>query len=454
MTPTSQDLLAAVRVHADRVHDAVRRLGCSPTEALEVVTESALNLIGAAAGSAGRSSNPQGTDLVDWWFARARALGQRAVGSNPHEPLEAPLGSGLLAADQDQTVLADVLQRLPDREQLALLLRDSYALTEPSLATALGISPDAAMELVVAARRRFLAELDGAVAPALDGHRRDLPALARLAEGRQVAAHDATTRRHVQSCSACQSLVQDLEQVHLLLAGLTIAALPDADRGALLLRVEAAAHAALPSSSRLMESDESDDQPRRLLSPFGAVLLLGLAVLAGLGLGLALSRGDSSPGRGLTTLGTPTPSLAPSAALPIIAVAPPVSPAPLPSPTVFTVAPSPRTEQAASSAPSAGQPSTSGLPPLALTMTLDQTTGPNDTLLTVQGTGWPAGQGIKLDYLDQFGRPLGASSFTTTDARGDFTATIRANDPTGLPGRHRVRGISGGTTATTTYDAT
>ena len=454
MTPTSEDLLAAVRVHADRVHDAVRRLGCSPAAAVEVVTESALNLVAAASGQAGPPGDRSGADLVGWWFARARSLGQRAAGSDPDEVLGAPLGSGLLAADQDQAVLADVLEQLPDRMQLALLLRDSYALTEASLATALGVSADAAMEVVVAARRTFLAALDGAAAPALDGHRRDLPALARLAEGGHVAAPDATTRRHVQSCSACQSLVQDLEQVHLLLAGLTIAALPDADRGALLVRVEAAARAALPSSGHLVDHDEPDDQPRRLLSPVAAVLLLGLAVLAGLGLGLLLSRGDSSTGRALTTLATPTPSLAPSAPLPMLSVAPPVSPAPLPSPTVFTVAPSPPAAQPASSTPSAGQAPASGVAPLALTMTLDQTSGPNDTLLTVQGTGWPAGQGVRLDYLDQFGRAVGTSSFTTATARGDFTATLRAHDPTGLPGRHRVRAISGGTTATTTYDAT
>src|SRR6476661_8900392 len=136
---SAEDLSAAVRVHADRVHDFLRRLGCTPPAAAEVLETSALDLVETAAGSP-----RQVTDVVGWWFGRARALGVRVAGGDS----ELPLGGGLLSADADQERVAEALERLPERERVAVLLRDSYALSATSVAVALGTDADAAMEIV------------------------------------------------------------------------------------------------------------------------------------------------------------------------------------------------------------------------------------------------------------------------------------------------------------------
>ena len=446
MTLTPDDLLAVVRVHADRVHDAVRRLGCSPAVALEVVTESALDLVAVVARDPAAAGDP-----VGWWFARAWDLGQPAAGDSP----DLPLGGGLLSADQDQVVLAEVLEELPERDRMALLLRDSYALPEVSLGAALDLAPDPAMAVVGRARLSFLLTCERAVPHDVGSHQLDLPALVRLAEGGQLAARDATTRRHVQSCATCQSTVRALERAHLLLAGLTVVALPEAERQVLLAQVEAAATLALTRPpARAAEEDDEDDLPRRLLSPLVALLLLGLAVLVGLGSGVLLSRSGTAGVRPLEAL--PAQVNPDDAAAPEVAasIAPPRSPDPLPSLTVFTVAPSPQAEPSPVTATSASPtPRATGTPMAVLRLTVSPGSGPNGATLTVRGTGWPAQQAVRLDYLDQFGR-VGSSALATADARGAFTATIRAEDPILPSGRHTVRASSGQQQATAPYDAT
>ncbi|MFN2521706.1 MAG: hypothetical protein ABR614_00115, partial [Mycobacteriales bacterium] len=116
---SAEDLTAAVRVHADRVHDFLRRLGCEPGAAVEVVETSALDLVQTAAGDQRNIS-----DLVGWWFGRARGLGVRVAGGSSG----VPLGGGLLSADADQQRIAEALEQLPERERVAVLLRDAYAL--------------------------------------------------------------------------------------------------------------------------------------------------------------------------------------------------------------------------------------------------------------------------------------------------------------------------------------
>jgi hypothetical protein len=94
---SAEDVSAAVRIHADRLHDFVRRLGCNAASAVEVVETSALDLVDAVA-----TAPETVPDVVGWWFARARALGRRV----PDGASDLPLGGGLLSADQDQAVLA------------------------------------------------------------------------------------------------------------------------------------------------------------------------------------------------------------------------------------------------------------------------------------------------------------------------------------------------------------
>src|SRR3954462_10914516 len=219
---SAEDVSAAVRVHADRVHDFLRRLGCTPAAAAEALETSALDLIETAAGSP-----RQVTHIGGWGVGRARARGARVAGGDN----ELPLGGGLLAADADQERVAEALERLPERERVAVLLRDSYALSPAAVAVALGTDADAAMETVGRGRLRFLQSI-GDELPSTGGHPVALAALARLGLGGPVAARDATTRRHAQSCTVCGGVLAAQERAHRLLAGLTVVALPDADREA------------------------------------------------------------------------------------------------------------------------------------------------------------------------------------------------------------------------------
>ncbi|MCW2608221.1 MAG: hypothetical protein JWO60_2914, partial [Frankiales bacterium] len=155
---SAERMVAVVRVHADRVHDAVRRLGCSPAASVEVVEASALDVVQAAA--AGRVTDPLGA-----WFARARELAEGA-----QTDADVPVGGGVLATDRDQELLSSALDARPEPERLALLLRDSYDLPAESVGTVLGTDADGAMELVGAARLRFLPGIDGQPPHRLAGH--------------------------------------------------------------------------------------------------------------------------------------------------------------------------------------------------------------------------------------------------------------------------------------------
>jgi len=447
---TAEDLTAAVRVHADRVHDFVRRLGCAPDTAAEVVETSAMDLVKAAANTPKAVGN-----AIGWWFDRARALSARVAGGTS----DLPLGGGLLSADAEQTRVAEALEALPERERIALLLRDSYALSTASVGVALGTDGDAAMETAGRGRLRFLQSL-GDELPATSGHPVELAALARLGEGGQVAARDATPRRHAQSCQICRAVWDCQQRAHLLLAGLTVAALPEGERDRLLARVDTAAKAALPSSAALLVTEDSEeffeeDEPSRWTVPVYASLAVVLAVLLGLGIGLLASRGSSSrsTGSGVDTsdpgvLPPVLPSPLPRASVTV--AAPPPTAAPATSTRVFTVEPSPTAAPASSGPASAAPPPEPAADPLSLTS--NPTSGPNGQELTVQGTGWMPGGMVTLEYVDPLGRQTGSRATQTVDARGRFTTTLSAQDPSNLPGRHTIRATDGTNTASASYD--
>lgn len=272
---------AAVRVHADRVHDLARRLGCTPAAAVHVVTSSALDLVEASAGSAGAVP-----DAVGWFFARARELSRQAAGGD----LYLPLGGGVLSADDDQTRLAQALEALLDTDRVPVLLRDAYALPAGTVAVALGTDPDGAMAAVARARLAFL-RATGESLPAPAGHPVDLAALARLGEGGPVSARDATTRRHMQSCASCQAVRDAQERAHRMLAALTVVALPDVERDRTLARTDARARTVLPGPVAVRRpADEDDPAPRSLLTPLYVVLALVVAVVIGVVAGVLLSR--------------------------------------------------------------------------------------------------------------------------------------------------------------------
>ncbi len=447
---SAERLVAVVRVHADRVHDAVRRLGCSPDAAVRVAEASALDLVEAVAQ--GRSADPLGT-----WFARARVLAAEVQATASPDQGDVPRGEGVLAKDADQALLGRALDVLPEPQRLALLLRDSYDLPAESVGVALGTDADGAMQRVGEARLAFLPGIDGEPRAALPGHVTEPDALARLAEAGPVAARDATVRRHAQACSACRSVVEAEDYAHRLLTGLVVVALPEADRDALLDRVEQAAVAALPSaaSSTVVEEDleEDDDEPRRVLTPLGALLGLVVAALLGLGLGLLLTR---SPG------GISTSAAAGGLSRPVTAApAPAVPPAPAdqvqrartPPPAdtrVFPIAP--RT-----TAPPPPEPvvvPTTEAPVDALALSLDPSSGPNGQQVSVSGTGWTPGVEVVLTYLDPTGAPTGSSAAAVPDERGRFTVTLAALDPQNLPGEHQVQATNGDQSSSAGYAST
>jgi DNA-directed RNA polymerase specialized sigma24 family protein len=444
---SAEDVVAAVRVHADRVHDAVRRIGCDPEAAVQVVEESAVDLVEVVA------ARPETVeDAVGWWFARARALGRRVATRSA----ELPLGGGVLAVDEDQEVLAEALEQLPERERVALLLRDSYDLPAASVGAALGTDTDGAMELVGRARLAFLPLVDDEPAPDVPTHQGDLGALARIGQGGQIAARDATIRRHALSCDACRTVTDAQQRAHLLLTGLTVVALPERERAGLLGRVEDRAYDVLPTSASLLldvaEEEEywDDDEDPRLFSPLLALLSLVVAVLLGLGIGLLLSRsgGVSSLLGGDGRLPADVELLTPPSRAPEVLVSPPTIEAPRPRTTVFVIpppSPEPPPEPSPQPSPAPAQDPVS--------LTVDPASGPNGARVTVSGTGFTPGAEVTLAYLDPTGADTGSRSVVTADARGRFTGELTAQDPNNLPGRHTIRATDGSVTAEAAYDA-
>ncbi len=437
---SAEDVLAAVRVHADRVHDAVRRLGCDPRAAAEVVETSALDLVDAVA------TRPETVpDAVGWWFGRARALAVRVAARTP----DLPLGGGVLSVDEDQEVLAEALDQLPEPERFVLLLRDSYDLPAGSVAAALGTDAAEAMERVGRARLALLPLVDDEPALAVPDHQSDVGALARIGEGGPVAARDATTRRHALSCEACRGLTDAQQRAHLLLTGLTVVALPEAQRGGVLARVGTAAQAALPTNAELpvpyQDERWDDDVEPRSFSLLLVLLLLLVAGLLGVGLGLLLTQtgGDETTSAG--TLPEDAQLISPPPPTPSATVSPPTLQFPAPRTTVFVIPPP-------SPPPPSPEPTVAPVPePLGIT--IDPTSGPNGEQLTVSGTGWTPGVEVALEYVDPAGRPTGSQSLVTADARGRFTAELAALDPENLPGPHVVRAGDGELTAEAAYDA-
>jgi len=443
---SAEDLVVVVRVHLDRVHDAVRRLGCGPRAAVDVVQTSALDLVDVVA------RQPETVqDAVGWWFARAGTLGHGAAAAAP----DLPRGHGLLAVDAGQARLAAALEALPESQRVPLLLRDSYDLPPASVGAALGVDVDAAMEQVARARLALLPLLDDAGSPAVPAHQDDLGALARLGEGPPVAPRDEQTRRHALSCAACRQVVDAQEQARVLLGALTVVALDDDEREALLLRLEHAAYAALPTRAALVvrgraQREAGDDEPAPALSPAVAVLAIALAILLGLGAGLVLSRdrpsvvpvgADGSLPSGVTLV---SPPAEPTATL----ASPPTVIAPAPQTSVFTVAPpSPPPGPSPATAPPAAPP-----PVEDLGITLDPSSGPNGEPIAVLGVGWPPGAEVAVDYLDSLGEATGSRATAVADEQGRFRAELAALDPSNVPGPHQVVAVAGDVRAEAAFD--
>ena len=473
---TAEDVLATVRVHADRVHDLVRRLDCGPAAALQIVEQSALELVAAQAGEPtafpGESGYPEGpasqadltaaADPVGWWFTRARDLARSSAGARD----EIPTSAGVLSTDAGQARLAGALDARPEAERVPLLLRDAYDLPATSVGRVLGLAPDEAMTVVGQARLALLPSLAGGQAAVLDSHTTDPAGLARLAEGGQVATRDATLRRHVQSCQRCGAVVGDQERARRLLRALVVIALPAAAREQLLAAVTASARDVLPTApppaatqpaGAVLIDAEQPGAPDRRRALSGTMLAVGLllAVAVGLLIGFVLSRSPTATAPSANDL-LPSPSVDPVRTLPAVPTvtgAPPAATA-RPTTSVFTITPTPAPTTARTKPPVA----TTAPPPTViaepLSLALAPASGPNGTVVQVTGRGWTPGATVTVDYRDVLGRTTGAGADAVVDARGRFTTSLTADDPANLPGRHTVQARDGTHSARAVFSST
>jgi DNA-directed RNA polymerase specialized sigma24 family protein len=450
---SAEDVEQVLRLHADRVHDAARRLGVGTGSAVDVVRQSALALVRAVAEHPERVP-----DAAGWWFAEVRRLSRGAA----PDTADVPLGGGLLAVDRDQIVLAETLEDLDEDQRLAVLMRDAYRLPWPTVAAGLQTTEDAAGTTVFRARAAAVPLLDDEPAPQLPDHATDLAGLARLGEG-AVAPRDATLRRHVQACRECAAVVASQERVHLLMSGLAVDALPAGERDAVLAQTEAAARDALPPAASLVLSDEEWEEweagGRRVLPPVLAALGVLAAVLLGTVLGVVLSRGASAV-LPVSSDVLPAPTLPPVQAPAPISLPsnlPPPPPVSTPRTSVFTLAPRttapapPPTTAPPTSAPTpSASASTAGTPAIALS----PSSGRVGDTVTVSGTSWAAGARVVIDYLDAAGRPTGSRATAFVAGDGTFTTSLTIRDSSGVPGRRTVRATDGTSTATASFDET
>ena len=194
---SADDAVAAVRVHADRVHDLLRRSGCGADESVEVTESYAVALIDALVNA------PETVvDMAGWWFGRALELGRR-LGETAAEPADAG-SSSVLAGTPVEAAVRAALAQLPENERAAVVLRDAYDLPPQAVAVALRREPDVAAGLVAAGRLRLVARYDDSRPPDLSGHTArtpaDLATLGQLADGSLPAPRTVPLRRHVSGC--------------------------------------------------------------------------------------------------------------------------------------------------------------------------------------------------------------------------------------------------------------
>jgi len=406
-TMSAEAFVAVVGTYADRVHDDVRRLGATPAEAAEIVRAAALDVLDEVA--------VVGCDVagaVGRWFAQARVLACRVADADdrprspdPDASAEAPEG---LIRDTDIDLAARRgLAALDSRDRTALLLRDSYGLPEGATAIALGLDPSASRALVVAARRRFAEVAD----------------------------------------------LRNASEVPLLLRGLAILALPDAERDEILRRVERAAGGVLPSDAELAELSayaEARGGPSIATVAVSVTVAVLLGALAGL-----ITAPPETDAAGALATGALPPTAEPFDVRKVdpAFATPTASPSPTSSPTP-TATPTPTAKSTATSSPSPTAAPTRTAEVGPATITLSPTSGPDCTLVRVSGRSFVPGASIDVSYADPLGRPTPSGTTATVEPDGRFSVRFPACDPNRLPGPHRVIARSGGQEAAATFTAT
>jgi DNA-directed RNA polymerase specialized sigma24 family protein len=434
--------VAVVRAYADRVHDDVRRLGCTRAEAAEVVEASALGLAERL-----RTRPHEVRDLVGAWFRDARVYAER-VGSGVDAD-ELAAGEGIVRRSEDDAAARQALSELGERDRVALLLRDAYDLPYVSAGVALGLDQNATANVVARARLKLLRLTGAAQVPPDPEEHAELSATARLAEGQLPPEEARDAERHVARCPVCGPLLPALREARRLLSGLAILAMADADRDALIQRAEAVAARHLPTAAEVAAAADAPEP--RVLPP----MLLTLGCLGGaflLGALVALSGDDTSlSARG----GGGVPTFAPPSATPTPT---PTSATPTPTPTAkaTTVAPTVTATRTVT-------PTRTATPSPTPTYTwfvgserisISPASGPNGATVVVTGTGWAPQQPVTIRYLTALGTPTGQQAVGIPDAQGRFSTEIVAQDPANIPGRHDIQAENAeGQEATARYTA-
>ena len=433
---SADDAIAAIRVHADRVHDLLRRSGCGPQESVEVTESYAFALIDAIVNA------PETVgDMAGWWFGRALELGRRLGGTADQQP-EEQASTSVLAGTEGEAKVRAALATLPESERDAVLLRDGYDLPPQAVAVALRREPDAAATLVALGRMSLVSRYVDRHPPSLADHTgrtpADLATLSQLADGTLPAQRTVALRRHLQACVACEDTVDMLAKGRRLAAGLPVIAMPDDAREAMLERVTERASSVLPSVDEVLLAVEEDDDTRPAISPITVVLAIVMALVLGVGVA-ALTR-SSNAGAGAATL-QPVPTLQP-------VVTPSFSVLPTTSTSATATARRTTSPTAAASRTATARPTQSAVvvnPAIALS----PTSGPRGTAITVSGRGWQPGDAVTVRYTG----PVGASSASTVaGSRGTFHVTVTADGL--VPGTYTVRALGGSGSATASFQQT
>jgi hypothetical protein len=424
---SADDVVAAVRVHADRVHDLLRRSGCGVEESVEVCESYAFALVDAVVNA------PETVgDMAGWWFGRALELGRR-LGQPGGEPTIADTTS-VLAGTSGEAQVRAALASLPEQERAAVLLRDGYDLPPQAVAVALRRDLVSVQSLVAAGRLRLVSHYDDRRIPDLTLHDGRMTAeagtLAALADGTLPAPKVVPLRRHVAGCASCEDAVEMMAKGRRLAAALPVVAMPDDAREAMLDRVTERAQATLPTVEEVLLAIDEDESAPPVISPIAVVLAVVLALILGVAVAAATA---NRPGGDSIALASPQPS----------SVSPFFSVAPVP----VSRSPKPRRSATPSSTSSTSptQPVVTGTPtsaaPSAAVVTIDPVSGPRGTSITVTGSGWTPGSIVTVRYS---GTLAGSGSTVDADGQGRFVTSVTAN--AALPGSYTVSATDGSQT--------
>ena len=439
---SADDLVAAVRVHADRVHDLLRRSGCGAEEAIEVSESYAFALIDALVNA------PQTVgDMAGWWFRRALELGRR-LGAPAAEPVTdepvAEMPASVLSGTPIEVQVRAALAALPEQERAAVMLRDGYDLPPEAVAVALARDEPTAATLVATGRLRLASLYDNNRLPDISAHvgraPADLGMLGRLADGSLPGQRSVPLRRHLSACSACEDVVERQAKARRLVAGLPVLAMPDDAREAMLERVAARATAVLPTVDEVLLAIEEEGDDRPAISPLVAVFAIALALVLGVGLAIV----STSRSSGESAIAEPAVTSAPES--------PAFSVSPTPHQRSRSAVPrstTPSTAATTASAPPTATPTVTSAPPLVAELTIDPTSGPRGTRIHITGIGWEPGVPVNIRYT---GALTTATASTTPTQRGTFSVTLLANGT--LPGSYTVSADNGVESASQRFQQT